>query len=171
MSSDQPRLRIVIVSEVRVWREALARILEADRLVSTVALCGDAEGAIAAVAANSDVAADVVLIDAAATDGARLVKRLRDIAPNIHLVVFGVMEHRGVIVPWAEAGITGYVSDTARLPEFVPLMLKIVAGEQPISRRTAAELFRWFAGTASPGTCGDTPSGALALTKRERQVA
>jgi DNA-binding NarL/FixJ family response regulator len=165
---DRQRLRIVIISEVRIWGEALAKILKPDPLVSAVRLCTDADGAMTEISA---LPANVVLVDAAITEGAALVAKIRPaIVPGIPLIVFGVLESGGVIVPWAEAGITGYIPDTARLDELVPQMIKIIAGEQPISSKTAAELFRWYARTAFPAG-GDAPSGVLALTKRERRVA
>jgi two-component system, NarL family, nitrate/nitrite response regulator NarL len=165
---DAVRLRIAVVSGVRFLREGLAEILERDPLVSVVRLCANLSEA---VALSPALQADVLLLDATVPDGAAAVRRALDIAPGMRIVAFAVRETEEDIIPWAEAGVIGYIPSTAALADLARLVLEIHSGEQVCSGRVAAGLLRRIALTASPGNGHNAPFAVPALTKRERQAA
>jgi two-component system nitrate/nitrite response regulator NarL len=165
---DAGCLRIAVVSGVRFLREGLAEILERDPLVSVVRLCANLSEA---VALSPALQADVLLLDATVPDGAAAVRRALDIAPGMRIVAFAVRETEEDIIPWAEAGVIGYIPSNAGLADLARLVLEIHSGEQVCSARVAAGLLRRIALTASPGTGHNAPFAASALTKRERQAA
>ena len=165
---DAGRVRIAVVSGVRFLREGLAEILERDPLVSVVRLCANLSEA---VALSPALQADVLLLDATVPDGAAAVRRALDIAPGMRIVAFAVRETEEDIIPWAEAGVIGYIPSNAGLADLARLVLEIHSGEQVCSARVAAGLLRRIALTASPGNGHHTPFAASALTKRERQAA
>jgi two-component system, NarL family, nitrate/nitrite response regulator NarL len=169
-SRDAQRLRIAVVSGVRFLREGLAEILERDPLVSVVRLCANLSEA---VALSPALQADVLLLDATVPDGAAAVRRALDIAPGMRIVAFAVRETEEDIIPWAEAGVIGYIPSSAALADLARLVLEIHSGEQVCSARVAAGLLRRIALTASPGSGNvrNAPFAAPALTKRERQAA
>ena len=161
-------LRIVIVSEVRFLRESLAEFLERDPSVSVVRQCAD----LAEVAALSpSLQADVVLVDAALRDGAAAARRTRQVKPDVRIIVYGVRETKEDVIAWAEAGVIGYVANTAAPSDLVRLIVGIHGGEQLCSGRVAAELLHRIAITESLGIGRNAPFPALALTRREREAA
>ena len=120
-------LRIVIVSEVRFLRESLAEFLERDPSVSVVRRCAD----LAEVAALSpSLQADVVLVDAALREGAAAARRTRQVKPDVRIIVYGVRETKEDVIAWAEAGVIGYVANTAAPSDLVRLIVDIHGGEQ-----------------------------------------
>ena len=168
LATNGRRLRIVIVSEVRFRREILAEFLERDAAVLVVGLCAD----LAEVAASSPpLQADVVLVDAELRDGAAAVRWTRQIKPDIRLIAYAVRETKDDVIAWAEAGVIGYVPNTAASADLVRLIVDIHGGQQPCSGRVAAELFRRIAVTASLVVGRDPPSPAVPLTRREQETA
>jgi len=129
-----PTLRIVIVSEVRFLRERLAEFLERDPSISVVGQCAD----LAKVVALSPLLqADLVLVDAALRDGVAAARRTRQVKRNLRIVVYAVRETKEDVIAWAEAGVIGYVPDTAPLADIARLIVGIHAGEQLCSARSA----------------------------------
>ena len=162
------RLRIVIVSEVRFRREILAEFLERDPLVSVVGLCAD----LAEVAALSPpLQADVVLVDAELRDGAAAARRTRQVKPDVRIIAYVVRETKEDVIAWAEAGVIGYVPNTAASADLVRLIMDIHGGEQLCSGRVAAELLHRIAVSDSLGIARNALSPALPLTRREREAA
>jgi DNA-binding NarL/FixJ family response regulator len=133
------RLRIVIVSEVRFRREILAEFLERDASVSVVGLYADLAEV---VALSPPLQADVVLVDAEHREGAAAARRARQIKPDIRLIAYAVRETKDDVIAWAEAGVIGYVPNTAASIDLVRLIMDIHGGHQPCSGRVAAELIR-----------------------------
>jgi two-component system, NarL family, nitrate/nitrite response regulator NarL len=168
LAPEERYLRIVIVSEVRFLRESLAEFLERDPSVSVVGLCADLAEV---VALRPPLGADVVLMDAALRDGVAAASRTCQIKPDIRIIAYAVRETKEDVIAWAEAGVIGYVPDTAALADLVRLIMDIHGGEQLCSGRVAAELLRRIAVTKSLGSDRNTPSPALPLTRREREAA
>jgi CheY-like chemotaxis protein len=129
-----PTLRLVIVSEVRFHREILAEFLERDASVSVVGLYVDLAEV---VALSPSLQADVVLVDGALRDGVAAARRTRQIKPDIRLIACAVRETKDDVFAWAEAGVIGYVPDTAASADLVRLIMDIHGGQQPCSGRVA----------------------------------
>jgi DNA-binding NarL/FixJ family response regulator len=73
-------------------------------------------------------------------DGIAAARRTRQIKPDIRVIAYAVRETKEDVIAWAEAGVIGYVSDTAPLADLTRLIMDIHGGEQPCSGRVAAEL-------------------------------
>jgi DNA-binding NarL/FixJ family response regulator len=153
---------------VRFRREILAEFLERDASVSVVGLCADLAEV---VALRPPPQVDVVLVDGALRDGVAAARRTRQVKPDIRLIAYAVRETKDDVIAWAEAGVIGYVPDTAASADLVHLIVDIHGGEQPCSSRMAAELLRRIAVTESLGIGRQTPSPALPLTRREQETA
>ncbi len=168
LAAEARRLRIVIVSAVRFLREGLAEFLERDPSISVAGLCAD----LAEVVALGPLPqADLVLVDAALRDGIAAARRTRQVKPGVRIIAYAVRETKEDVIAWAEAGVIGYVPDTAALADLVRLIKNIHGGEQPCSGRVAAELLHRIAVTESLGIARNALSPAAALTRREREVA
>ena len=168
LAAKARRLRIAIVSEVRFRGEILAEFLERDASISVVGLYAD----LADVAALSPLLqVDVVLVDAELREGAAAARRARQIKPDIRLIAYAVRETKDDVIAWAEAGVIGYVPNTAASIDLVRLITDIHGGHQPCSGRVAAELIRRIAVTESLGIGRNTQFSSVPLTKREREAA
>ena len=75
------------------------------------------------------------------------------------------------VIAWAEAGVIGYVPNTAASADLVRLIMDIHGGEQLCSGRVAAELLHRIAVSDSLGIARNALSPALPLTRREREAA
>jgi DNA-binding NarL/FixJ family response regulator len=163
-----PTLRIVIVSEVRFSREILDEFLERDPSISVVGLCADLAEV---VALSPPPQADLVLVDAALRDGIAAARRTRQVKPDLRIVAYAVRETKEDVIAWAEAGVIGYVPNTAASADLARLIMDIHAGEQPCSGRVAAELLHRIALTESLGIGRNALSPVPALTRREWETA
>jgi two-component system nitrate/nitrite response regulator NarL len=166
---DATSLRVIIVSGVRFLREGLAQIFERDSQVSVVELCDDLVEA--AARAGPAFGADVVLLDATVPSSTAGVRRALEMVPGLRVVVIAVRETEEDIIPWAEAGVIGYIPSTAALTDLVRLVVDIHRGEQVCSSRVAAGLLRRIALGGLTATGRNEALPAPVLTKRERQTA
>jgi DNA-binding NarL/FixJ family response regulator len=157
-----------MVSEVRFRREILAEFLERDASVSVVGVCADLAEV---VALSPPLQVDVVLVDAEHREGAAAARRARQIKPDIRLIAYAVRETKDDVIAWAEAGVIGYVPNTAASADLVRLIVDIHGGHQPCSGRVAAELIRRIAVTESLGVGRNASIPTLPLTRREREAA
>ena len=159
--------RLLVVTEAIFIGEALAAALERRFRVETVT-CSQAASSFAVPIATR---ADALLIDAAHLQGVPTARRLREMAPALPIIAYGVRETDDEVVFWAEAGVTGYIPNTVELVRLVDQISDILAGEQICSTRIAAALFRRIGAGTAPTNVGSASSMVCALTRRERQVA
>ena len=117
-------LRVAVIPGVRFVRESLAAVLERDSLVSVVRLCTDlAEAPVL----SPDPEADVMLLDATVPGGAAAVRRALDIAPGMRIIAFPVKETEEEIIPWAKAGVIGYIPSTTAPAELASRVVDIAS--------------------------------------------
>ena len=114
---------VLVVSDVRFLREALAELLRRDQMFSIVELAAEVGEALAR---TRDLQPDVVLIDAALLDGVKTIRPMRELAPHVRAVVLAVVETEESIVAWAEAGVAGYIPRTAALADLITLLTDIM---------------------------------------------
>src|SRR5205823_6279561 len=62
-------------------------------------------------------AGDLVLVDAALRDGIAAARRTRQVKPDVRIIAYAVRETKEDVIAWAQAGVIGYVPDTAPLAE------------------------------------------------------
>jgi two-component system, NarL family, nitrate/nitrite response regulator NarL len=165
--SDFP-VRVLIVSEVRFLRESLAEFLGRDNSISISGLFDELEGFLARIHAGST---DIVLLDEAFTDGPAVIGRIRNIAPQILVIVIAVAETAENIITWAEAGVAGYVPRTAGLAEIVPILVEIRHGKQPCLASVAAGLLRRLYNVDGPNGIICETESLPKLTVRETEIA
>jgi DNA-binding NarL/FixJ family response regulator len=161
-SGDRPR--VVVVSDVRLYRDGLAASLARD---------GGLEGAAAlpaagAPAASAALAPDAVLLEAS-TDGAlALARRIRAASASTRLVGFGIAGGADDYLACAEAGLAAFVDSNGTVAELVEAVASAIRGELNCSPRTAALLCDRL---ASLTDAKERHPATEPLTRRERQVA
>jgi two-component system, NarL family, nitrate/nitrite response regulator NarL len=162
--SVAPRSRdILVVSQLRFLSEMLVELFGR---TSPMRVCGTAatlDEALGSVQANAPA---IVLLDTAFPGGAQTAERIIVAAPHAFLIALGLCEKDIDVIAWAEAGIAGYVPNTASVDDLISCIEGITYGEQVCSAKAAACLLRYVA------RARHAPPGVLSgsLTHREREV-
>jgi two-component system nitrate/nitrite response regulator NarL len=156
----------LILSEVRFLRDSLIEILQRETSLGACAPAATVEEALVSAKA---IRPAVVLLDVAFPGGVNTVGRLRRALPQSHIVALGIRETEEQVLAWAEAGIAGYVPNTASVTDVISLVDQISRGEQPCSSRIAGSLLRRVAAAGSRAALppAEAPS---ALTRRESEI-
>jgi len=155
-------VRVMLVSDVRLYREALGRWCNRHPSVRIVAAVGHADGAVAFAREQHP---DIVLLDMRTPESAELAHALAHAAPGIRLVGLGLSETEDNVLAYAEAGFAGYVPRETPLDDLVAVLRGIARGEVRYSRTITASLLRRLARvTAGPGGAG------VPLTPRETEI-
>jgi DNA-binding NarL/FixJ family response regulator len=156
---------ILLVSAICFLRQSLVEIL---RPVGRLRVCGQAATLEDALDVARSVHPDVVLLDVAFPGGTQTGVRLHAAAPNASLIVVGVSETETDVLSWAEAGIAGYIPNTASIDDLISMIDQIGNGEQFCPARIAGSLLRRI---SSPRHV--TAPGAFVsplLTQRELEI-
>lgn len=156
--------RVLIVSEIRLYRDGLVRFLGRDGTLEAVGSAGSWEAAEQAIAEGRP---DVALVDLSMPDAAAAIRRLLQLFPATKVVALGLTDDEGEVPDWAEVGISGYLCRDGTLEDLVRVVESAVRDELHVSDRLAAALLHRVGTLASRLA---TPSGAAALTAREREV-
>jgi DNA-binding NarL/FixJ family response regulator len=161
-------VRILVLSDVRFVHESLAKLFARDR---TITLADCAAGLDEALAQLFALHPDIVLVDAAFANGLEAVRRIRDVAPEVHIVALALAETEESIIMWAEAGISGYIPKSAALSDVTRVLRNVMHGEQHCSARVSASLLRRIGHSAAFANREIHPAGGITLTRREFQIA
>lgn len=154
-------VRLMVVADIRLYREGLARLLSSFEGFEVVATAGTRDRALERLASRDP---GVVLVDRSVPDCLTLVSGLRSARPDIKVVVLTLEEDEGAVLPCAEAGIDGYVTRDASAEELVAAIRAAQAGELHCSPKTAGSLLRRVSHLAA------ARHPLSVLTKREVEV-
>lgn len=131
--------RLLILGEVGVYREALARALAAVAAFEVVGVAADVEEALAVL---GRVEADVLLLDTRMPEGADALRALAAAAPQVKLVALAVPDVDGEVIAFAEAGASAYVTLDGSMDDLASVVQSVERGEVLCSPGMAAGLFR-----------------------------
>jgi two-component system nitrate/nitrite response regulator NarL len=138
-------IRLVIVVEVGLYREALARWLERDKRFSVVAVAVSGEDALAAL---KELEADIALVDTGMPASASTVRALVASEPPVKVVALNLTEVDGDVIAFAEAGAAGYVPREGSMEDLAAVAESVSRDEALCSPGVAATLFRRVASLA-----------------------
>lgn len=157
-------IRAVIIAEVRLYREGLARLIGAEDDIDVIGIAPCWSDALPLV---RRLQPDLVLLDLSLGEGRAAVAALRAAAPDVKAVALSIADAETDVISWAEVGIAGYVTREDSLTTLVDVLRSVARDEMPCSPRMAATLLRQVgvlaASTAPPGRSVD-------LTSRELEV-
>jgi DNA-binding NarL/FixJ family response regulator len=163
-----PVVRLLVVAEVRLYREGIQNALAARSQFAVVGAVSDADQALKHIASHQP---DVVILDMATRQSLEIARTIHEqapaIKPEIKIVAFGVEELEGDVLACAEAGLSGYVPFDASVDDLVERVESVARGELLCTPRIAAALFRKMHGRRDPA---GGQADALMLTSREREV-
>jgi two-component system, NarL family, nitrate/nitrite response regulator NarL len=160
--SQQPEIRVLVLSPVRIYREGLSRVLAEEYGIRIVGLGSRIEDAASIL---GDEFTDVVLFDISIEGGLLALRQLnRYGAPRV--LVIGIQRDEEIIA-CAEAGIAGYVTPDHSLVGLVSTIRDAARGEFNCPPHIASGLLRRLAVLA---TFGQEASSRPRLTLREREI-
>ena len=156
---------VLIVSELRFLRDSLTDILT--RLLQ-IRVCKQAATLADAIASVEIMRPELILLDVAFPGGAQTAVRLCAAIPEADVIVLGVNETEENVLAWAEAGVAGYVPNTASVDDLVALIGQINRGELSCPPPIVGGMWRRIA--AAGRQPGSVLTSHLSLTKREAEV-
>lgn len=154
-------VRVMVLADVRLYREGLARLLANQEALSVVATAPIDERALSLVGAARP---DVILLEAAAACDTDILQQLARLVPDAKIVAYGVTDESEQVLRCAEIGVSAFVSGEATTDELIGAIRGLARGELNCSPRVAALLLRRVRALAA----GLTPfARSERLTSRE----
>ena len=155
-------LSLVIIAPVRLYCEALASGLSVPPFV----VAGSVATVNEAVPIIERTQPHVVAID---SHGASLfdVHEIRRLSPRTRIVAIAIADDTDVL-PYAEAGVCGFVSPNASMNDLIGVMHDAMKGEMRCSPRLAGSLLRRLWSLAPAKAARSAHAG---LTCREQEIA
>ena len=161
---SSPPIRVLLVSDVRLYRDGLVWGLTAAGRLQVVAAV---ERPVIALERLAEPGIDVLLVDMSMTGARDLISATRVAHPDTFIIAFTVGMEENAVLDCIEAGAHGYVSRNGTVEDLTTTVESVVRGEARCPPRLAATLFRRVAALASGN---DSTTSFLALTQRERQI-
>ncbi len=155
-------VRVLIASEVRLYRIGLERLL---REIPDITIVGSASSVEEACELAGALIHEVMLLDMAMTDAYGIARRVGRLSPVSKVVALGTPEDEAEVLACAEAGIAGYVTRDGSVDDVVAAIRTIARGEVYCSAKVASSLVRRVAERAS-----SIPAPGGSLTAREAQI-
>jgi two-component system, NarL family, nitrate/nitrite response regulator NarL len=157
-------LSVLIVSEVRLYREGLAELL-ARR--GTLHVIGTAIHTADALTRACELEPAIVVLDYAAADSLSFSRALTQVRPDIRVVALGLPDSDDAVLAFAEAGIAGYVAREGSVDDVVAAIESAARGELRCSPQLAGTILRRLAWRAA---VGGEMAPRSALTCRETEI-
>jgi two-component system nitrate/nitrite response regulator NarL len=158
------RIRVLVASDIRLYREELDRALRESQELTVV---GSAGSAAEAIERTRKLEVDVVLLDVAMSGALSIAKTLAFAGGFRKIVALGMAEDEAQVLSCAQVGVAAYVTHDGSVEDIVAAIRAAVHGEVYCSPKVAGSLFRRIAAMST-----DRPRrmGNGALTAREAQI-
>lgn len=165
---ERSSVRVLLIADIRLYREGLSEILEREAGMTVVALAADPP---AAVRAARETRPDVIVLDTAMIAAPAALRELAA-ASSAPLVALDVPVTGAAMVEYAEAGVVGYVSREGSVEDVVRTIRAAHGGDIACEPVLAATLVRAVRSAAAPQPPAPASAGAFAaLTAREQEIA
>jgi two-component system nitrate/nitrite response regulator NarL len=154
--------RVVVVSEIRLYREGLVDALTRGNALE---VAGTAVSANDVLHRLEQMHPDVVLLDCSAGEPEDA-RAILAVAPETKLIALAVSDAEEAVIAWAEAGVAGFITREASLQEVIDTIDGVARGETIASPRLTAALDRHvrLSGAAQAARAEER------LTCREREI-
>ena len=157
-----------IISEVRLYREGLVRLLTRDPRLDVIGTASDVQEALANLP-ELEQPPDAVLLDVPAPVGLRAPGQLESALPAARprIVALNVPDSdEAAVIAWAEAGVSGLLDPDVDVEEVATAVETTAQGGTVCSPKLAAVLLHGVARSAETRPAPTSP-----LTAREREIA
>ena len=133
------RIRLLIVDDHPIVRDGLRAVFESEAACEVV---GQAADGVEAVDRAAALGVDVVLMDLRMPrmGGVEAIRRLRETAPDIRVLVLTTFDSDTDVLPAVEAGATGYLLKDAPRDELLRAVRAAAAGQSVLAPTVAARL-------------------------------
>ncbi|MFJ3583989.1 response regulator [Streptomyces sp. NPDC090127] len=168
--TEQARIRVMVVDDHPMWRDAVARDL-AEAGFDVVATAGDGEQAVRRAGA---VGPDVLVLDLnlPAKPGVQVCKELVGGNPALRVLVLSASGEHADVLEAVKSGATGYLLKSASTAELIDAVRRTAAGDPVFTPGLAGLVlgeYRRLASEPFPAAGADEPK-APQLTDRETEV-
>ncbi len=155
--ADGPLIRVLAADDQRVVREGLAMLLG---LLPDVEVVGTAADGEEAVALAAEARPDVVLMDLRMPrlDGAQATRRLRELCPEVQVIVLTTYADDRSVIDALRAGARGYLTKDAGAAEIRRALHDVINGRAVIDPAVQGHLVDAIA-TGGDGPAGGGPGG------------
>lgn len=130
-------VNVLVVSDVRIYRDGLREILVRSGKISVGAVAADAKASLGRLA---ETPMDVVLLDCGVPNALTVAQTISSDFRHVKVVAFGLDDCKDDIVRYAEAGISGYVSKDGSSHDLVCAILGAHKGDLQCPAKVAAAL-------------------------------
>lgn len=158
------RVRVVIVADVRLYRDGLTATLAGYPLLHVTGAASDDAEAFSIIQRDKP---DVAVVDMAMPGAFELLRSVRSEAPTTRVVAFAIAEDLSTIIECAESGAAGYVTVDGSIDDLAEAIGRAAAGELLCPPRVAAELFRRMADRSERRTAAGPAPGELTIREKE----
>ncbi|MBN2001255.1 response regulator transcription factor [candidate division KSB1 bacterium] len=161
-------IQIFIADDNGLLREGLVSMMEEQE---DIVVIGQAPSGREALEDIKSVRPEVALIDIGMPDkdGIELTRILRQDAPEVKVIILGMIDLTDEIMQCIEAGAAGYVLKETSFDHLVKVIRSVHRGEAFCSPQMAASLFTRIAELANE-RMPKIPPGSVKLTARELEV-
>ncbi|MFJ9089705.1 response regulator [Streptomyces sp. NPDC102384] len=171
MSEANGSIKVMVVDDHPMWRDAVARDLGAAGF-EVVATAGDGEQAVRrAQAAGPDVL--VLDLNLPAKPGVQVCKELVGADPRLRVLVLSASGEHADVLEAVKSGATGYLLKSASTDELIDAVGRTAVGDPVFTPGLAGLVlgeYRRLASDPSPAGDADESGGAPQLTDRETEV-
>lgn len=161
--SARRKVRVFVVSDVRLYRECLSRLIATEDALN---LAGAARTAESPSRLRAGAHPDVVIVDAIQCLDLTVAREIASAAGEARVVALVAPDLEDDLLGLAGAGVSGFLSWEASSRQLVEIVEHAARGERPCSPDVADAILRQ-AGERSGGDLSFDGS----LTKREAQIA
>jgi two-component system nitrate/nitrite response regulator NarL len=157
-------IRVLVASDIRLYREELGRVLGESPEFTVV---GRAGSAAEAVEQTLKFGADVALLDMAMSDALSVAKNVARAGGFVKIVALGMSEDEARVLSCVQVGVAGYVTHDGSVEDVVAAIEAAARVDVRCSPKLAGSLSRRV---ASMSTGRSRRMGNGALTAREAQI-
>ena len=162
-------IQVALVEDDPNLRANLTAMLNGAAGFKCQAAYADGKSALAGIPANRP---DVVLMDINLPGmlGTECVRQLKDLTPNLPVLMLTVYEDSEQIFKSLMSGATGYLLKRTPKDKLLDAIREVDAGGAPMSRQIARRVVQFFQKVNELPTDAQKPAVVVDLTEREKQV-
>ncbi|WP_214402025.1 response regulator [Pseudonocardia lacus] len=162
-------VRVLLVDDQALFREALATLLAAGGQIEVVGEAGDGDEALRRAA---ELAPDVVLMDLRmpVLDGVGATRRLRVEQPDVRVIALTTFDDDEDVFAALRAGAVGYLLKDVSSARLVEAVLAAARGESVLQPSVAAKVVARFAQLPDPEPVPRPQPLVVPLSERELEV-